>query len=69
MIKFTGSAGVQWSGPIKPEVQWGHIDGPLLHCSDATLHWLTLWERLLLKLRLTTVEKIDQRVTDSGGGA
>jgi hypothetical protein len=28
-----------------PEINWRHIDGPLLYYSDGQLHWLTFWER------------------------
>lgn len=40
-----------------PRVNWNHVDGPLLAWAGLS-HWLTLRERLLLALRLTTVERI-----------
>ena len=36
-----------------------HIDGPLLVCSDGTLHWLTLFERILFAAGFTNVEKLN----------
>jgi hypothetical protein len=34
----------------KPYINRKHIDGPLLYFSDGQLHWLSLWERVLLFL-------------------
>jgi hypothetical protein len=31
-----------------PYIQWTHIDGPVLHLRNATMEWLTLWERFLV---------------------
>jgi hypothetical protein len=45
----------------KPWIKWNHIDGPLLVCRDGTPHWLTLWERLLLRIGLTDVVKLDKK--------
>lgn len=42
------------------EINWKHIDGPLLYTSDAGLHWLTYWERIKLLLGLTDVATIDR---------
>lgn len=44
-----------------PHIQWSHVDGPLLVCTDGTPHWLTLWERFQLWVGLTTVELLDAR--------
>lgn len=40
-----------------PRVNWKHVDGPLMGWAGE-VHWLTLWERLLLALRLTTVDAV-----------
>jgi hypothetical protein len=45
--------------PKRPWVQWSHVDGPLLHCCDGSLHWLTWKERFLLWTRHITVESLD----------
>jgi hypothetical protein len=29
----------------RPDIQWNHIDGPLLHFRNGELHWLTWRER------------------------
>lgn len=52
--------------PGFPQVQWNHVDGPLLICSDGTPHWLTFLERGLLFFGLTTVKKLDAK---RGGAA
>lgn len=44
-----------------PYIQWNHIDGPLLVCSDGTLHWLTAIERLCLLVGLTNVKQLDSK--------
>jgi len=41
----------------KPEIQWKHIDGPLMHWAGQ-MHWLTWGERFMLWLRMTTPEVI-----------
>lgn len=40
-----------------PEVQWDHIDGPLVTWAGQ-MHWLTSWERLRIYLGLSTVESV-----------
>ena len=47
----------------EPHIQWNHIDGPLLTCRDGSAHWLTLSQRLMLWLGLTTIEKLDEKYT------
>jgi hypothetical protein len=34
----------------KPYINWRHVDGPLLCCTDGSLHWLTFVERLQFKM-------------------
>ena len=45
----------------KAFIQWGHVDGPLLVCSDGTPHWLSKIEQLWLKIGLTTIELLDSK--------
>lgn len=52
---------VQRAPGAKPHINWKHIDGPLLTCRDGTPHWLTMAERLWLKLGLTTIEQLDAK--------
>jgi hypothetical protein len=47
---------------MKPYVQWNHIDGPMLSCSDHQVHWLTWRERFALWLGLTTIAEIDAKI-------
>jgi hypothetical protein len=44
----------------EPFIQWKHVDGPMLVCSDGQIHWLTWRERFLLWLGLTDAKKLDQ---------
>ena len=53
--------GVQVSPDDRPEIQWNHVDGPVLHTRLATLHWLTWKDRLLLALKKTTVEELERK--------
>jgi hypothetical protein len=55
------SNGVGIPAGLQPHINWKHIDGPLLHTSDAGLHWLTLWERMCLWLGLTDITTIDRK--------
>ena len=45
----------------KPEIQWNHIDGPLLHCRDGTLHWLGRVEVIWLYLGFTNINQLDNK--------
>lgn len=54
--------GMTQRGPnAEPHIQWRHVDGPLLVCRDGTPHWLTMAERLWLRLGLTTLEQLDAK--------
>lgn len=55
------SQGIGYPADARPVINWGHIDGPLLHYRDGQLHWLTLWERLRCYLRLDDAESIEAR--------
>lgn len=60
-IFYDGEDYMKWGYPddSKPHIQWNHADGPLLVCRDGTPHWLTMAERLWLRLGLTTLEQLD----------
>ena len=47
--KAPGGGMVGYSCEARPYINRGHIDGPLLYFRDGQIHWLTLWERLLLR--------------------
>ena len=51
--------GVGYAVGSQPHINWKHIDGPLLYCSDGQLHWLTWRERLRLFLKLADIHDID----------
>lgn len=40
-----------------PEIQWNHIDGPMMTWAGC-LHWLTRWERFLLFIGWTDAQHI-----------
>ncbi len=44
---------------LKPYIQWDHIDGPLLHCSDGSIHFLSLLERMYMRIGIMTVHDLD----------
>ena len=46
---------------IAPAIKWNHIDGPLLTCSDGTLHWLTVQERLWMKFGFTNIDQLNDK--------
>lgn len=43
-------------------IQWDHVDGPLLHTNNGQLYWLSIWDRLKLKLKLTTIQKLSNKI-------
>lgn len=45
----------------RPYIQWNHIDGPLLVCSDGHLHWLTMHERMMLRFGFTNTKLLDKK--------
>ena len=48
-------------GHRTPDVQWGHVDGPLMTLSTGRPHFLIWRERIALWLGLTTIERINRR--------
>ena len=57
-----GQPSVQFQGRIAPEIQWKHVDGPLLHASNASLYWLRWRDRVALALGLMTVTELNALV-------
>ena len=51
--------GVGYPVGAQPHVNWNHIDGPLLYCSDGQLHWLTWRDRFRLFWGLADIHDID----------
>ena len=43
----------------QPTINWDHVDGPLLYCSNGLLHWLTLRERFRLFVGWADIHDID----------
>jgi hypothetical protein len=43
------------------EINWKHVDGPLLYLSNGQLHWLTRWERIQLFFGRTDVHELDMK--------
>ena len=48
----------------RPYIQPNHIDGPVLHLRDGSLHWLTPWERFLFWLGKTDAEALEHKWWD-----
>ena len=51
----------QYPADSQPHIVWNHIDGPLLCCRDGTLHWLTVTERLWLRMGVTHINQLDEK--------
>jgi hypothetical protein len=45
----------------RPYIVRHHVDGPVVCFRDGQMHWLTLWERLMLCLKLTDARKIERK--------
>lgn len=45
----------------KPWIDHDDPGGPLLHCNDGKPHWLSLWDRLGLKLGFTDINKLNDK--------
>jgi len=52
---------IQYPADSEPHIEWNHIDGPLLYCRNGRIHWLTLLERLGLKLGFYSIEQLDNK--------
>ena len=56
-----GGGFIGWHKDAKPTINRRHIDGPLLYMRTGELHWLTLWERVLLFFGRTDAEKLESK--------
>jgi hypothetical protein len=45
----------------RPSIRSHHVDGPLLVFRDGQVHWLTWWERLMLRFGATDADAIERR--------
>ena len=52
---------ISYPNDARPHIQVNHIDGPMLTMRDGRIHWLSLWERLLLVLRRTDAYKLERK--------
>jgi hypothetical protein len=52
---------VSYHPDARPEIQWGHVDGPLLHLRYGGVHWLSFWERFQLWISATDVYKLERK--------
>ena len=52
---------IQYPADSEPHIQWNHIDRPLLLCRYGTLHWLTMTERLWLRIGFTNINQLDEK--------
>ncbi len=53
--------GVGFQAMSRPQIMRGHIDGPAIVFRDGQMHWLTLWERVLLMLGATDAIAIERK--------
>lgn len=50
------------------EINWKHVDGPLLYLTNGQLHWLTRWERVQLFFEMTDIHELDMKHQRRAGG-
>jgi hypothetical protein len=48
--------------PPAPHINFRHIDGPLLTFSDGQMHWLSVAERVMVRLRLHNAESLQRKL-------
>ena len=56
-----GGGWIGWPESARPSINRKHIDSPLLRLRNGELHWLTLWERLLLWLGKTDALALEKK--------
>jgi hypothetical protein len=56
-----GGGMIGWPADARPSINRKHIDGPLLRMRNGELHWLTPWERLLLRLGKTDALVLERK--------
>ncbi len=54
-------SGIQVEPGATSHINWKHIDGPMFSGKDGSIHWLTLWERLLFRCGLMTKEDLERQ--------
>lgn len=61
-IEQNAKLGIGLTPPIRePRINRRHIDGPYLSRLNGSMHWLTMWERLLTKLGIWGAWDIEAR--------
>jgi len=58
----SSSFGVGFPISNRPSLKMKHIDGPLLTFRDGQMHWLTLWERLMVRLGIHNAETLEWKL-------
>jgi hypothetical protein len=53
--------GVSWPKGARPFINQKHIDGPVLVASSGEMHWLTLWERLMVALGRDDANSLERK--------
>lgn len=46
-------------GSYPPFINWKHVDGPMLICSDGTMWWLTWGQRLKMWLGILNIDQLN----------
>lgn len=60
IYEHSGAGWIGYPADFRPaEVNWRHIDGPLLHLTNGQIHWLTRWERIQLFFGWTDIHELD----------
>lgn len=56
----SGDGWVGYQTNFRPaEINWKHVDGPLLYLTNGQLHWLTYWERIQLFFGWIDIHDLD----------
>lgn len=53
--------GVGYPADSEPEINWGHIDGPLLVCRNGALRWLTYRDRVRMWIGLDDIYSLERK--------
>jgi hypothetical protein len=51
--------GIYYKDDNEPEIQWDHVDGPLIHITTGEPVWLSCWDRFLLSMKFTSIDKLN----------
>lgn len=58
----TAGGWVGYQQDFRPaEINWKHIDGPLMYLSNGQLHWLRRWERIQLFFGWVDIHDLDEK--------